>query len=203
MAECVQMDRWYEPPVEFANGLARAARPRLAHQLRVCSVTDQHLHPSPLLGQAVFTRCAGPIGFGKRHTEKRRASSGGVLSAGTGEVHTKRAFGHNTTGLYGMTRHTGLRAKGAVTAGGRTLAGISQDCRFAAVHRHLSAGRRVFARYCVGGVGLCVRDGRRRRRTWNGIAGMKPDGRHRDLGGSGGGTGYRSNPSVRKIGGKG
>ena len=60
--ECVQMDRWYEPPVSFAN-LPRRRTPQLTDCSKV-QHSDQHLYPSPAAQPAgFFTFCAGLSGI--------------------------------------------------------------------------------------------------------------------------------------------
>ncbi|STI62333.1 capsid portal protein [Escherichia coli] len=63
--ECVQMDRWYEPPVSF-DGLARTFRAAVHHSSDCSKVqhSDQHLYPSPAAQPAgFFTFCAGLSGI--------------------------------------------------------------------------------------------------------------------------------------------
>ncbi len=64
--ECVQTDRWYEPPVSF-DGLARNLPRCRASQFTNCGEmqhSDQYLHPSPASQPAgFFTFCAGLSGI--------------------------------------------------------------------------------------------------------------------------------------------
>ncbi len=54
--ECVQMDRWYEPPVSF-DGLARTFRAAVHHSSPIavkCNILTSTYIPHPLLSQQAF-----------------------------------------------------------------------------------------------------------------------------------------------------
>lgn len=54
--ECVQMDRWYEPPVSF-DGLARTFRAAVHHSSPLCNETDKPFHFLPhTFGLSPFPR---------------------------------------------------------------------------------------------------------------------------------------------------
>ena len=56
--ECVQMDRWYEPPVSF-DGLARTFRAAVHHSSPIavkCNILTSTYIPHPLLSQQAFSR---------------------------------------------------------------------------------------------------------------------------------------------------
>ena len=56
--ECVQMDRWYEPPVSF-DGLARTYRAAVHHSSPIavkCNILTSTFIPHPLLSQQAFSR---------------------------------------------------------------------------------------------------------------------------------------------------
>lgn len=56
--ECVQTDRWYEPPVSF-DGLARTFRAAVHHSSPIavkCNILTSTYIPHPLLSQQAFSR---------------------------------------------------------------------------------------------------------------------------------------------------
>ncbi|MWL74814.1 capsid portal protein, partial [Escherichia coli] len=81
--ECVQMDRWYEPPVSFA-GLARTYRAAVHHSSPIAVKRDilrSTYIPHRLLSQQSFTRFVQDyLVFGNAYLEKRTNRLGGVLS---------------------------------------------------------------------------------------------------------------------------
>ncbi|HAH8515972.1 TPA: Presumed portal vertex protein, partial [Escherichia coli] len=72
--ECVQMDRWYEPPVSF-NGLARTFRAAVHHSSPIavkCNILTSTYIPHPLLSQQAFSRFVQDyLVFGNAYLEKR------------------------------------------------------------------------------------------------------------------------------------
>lgn len=81
--ECVQMDRWYEPPVSF-DGLARTYRAAVHHSSPIAvkrDILSSTYIPHPLLSQQAFTRFVQDyLVFGNAYLEKRTNRLGGVLS---------------------------------------------------------------------------------------------------------------------------
>lgn len=81
--ECVQMDRWYEPPVSF-DGLARTYRAAVHHSSPIAvkrNILTSTFIPHPLLSQQAFSRFVQDyLVFGNAYLEKRTNRLGGVLS---------------------------------------------------------------------------------------------------------------------------
>ncbi|EKS6459770.1 phage portal protein [Enterobacter hormaechei] len=81
--ECVQMDRWYEPPVSF-DGLARAYRAAVHHSSPIAvkrDILSSTYIPHRLLSQQAFSRFVQDyLVFGNAYLEKRTNRLGGVLS---------------------------------------------------------------------------------------------------------------------------
>ncbi|HBE6456973.1 TPA: capsid portal protein, partial [Escherichia coli] len=72
--ECVQMDRWYEPPVSF-DGLARTFRAAVHHSSPISvkrDIISSTYIPHRLLSQQAFTRFVQDyLVFGNAYLEKR------------------------------------------------------------------------------------------------------------------------------------
>ncbi len=81
--ECVQMDRWYEPPVSF-DGLARTYRAAVHHSSPIAvkrDILSSTYIPHRLLSQQAFARFVQDyLVFGNAYLEKRTNRLGGVLS---------------------------------------------------------------------------------------------------------------------------
>lgn len=81
--ECVQIDRWYEPPVSFA-GLARTYRAAVHHSSPIAvkrDILSSTFIPHRLLSQQSFARFVQDyLVFGNAYLEKRTNRLGGVLS---------------------------------------------------------------------------------------------------------------------------
>ncbi|EOG5413256.1 phage portal protein [Cronobacter sakazakii] len=81
--ECVQMDRWYEPPVSF-DGLARTYRAAVHHSSPIAvkrDILSSTYIPHRLLSQQAFSRFVQDyLVFGNAYLEKRTNRLGGVLS---------------------------------------------------------------------------------------------------------------------------
>ena len=81
--ECVQMDRWYEPPVSFA-GLARTYRAAVHHSSPIAvkrDILSSTYIPHRLLSQQSFARFVQDyLVFGNAYLEKRTNRLGGVLT---------------------------------------------------------------------------------------------------------------------------
>lgn len=81
--ECVQMDRWYEPPVSF-DGLARTYRAAVHHSSPIAvkrDILSSTYIPHRLLSQQAFSRFVQDyLVFGNAYQEKRTNRLGGVLS---------------------------------------------------------------------------------------------------------------------------
>ena len=81
--ECVQMDRWYEPPVSF-DGLARTSRAAVHHSSPIAvkrDILSSTYIPHRLLSQQAFARFVQDyLAFGNAYLEKRTNRLGGVLS---------------------------------------------------------------------------------------------------------------------------
>lgn len=81
--ECVQMDRWYEPPVSF-DGLARTYRAAVHHSSPIAvkrNILTSTFIPHPLLSQQAFSRFVQDyLVFGNAYLEKRTNRLGGILS---------------------------------------------------------------------------------------------------------------------------
>jgi PBSX family phage portal protein len=80
--ECVQMDRWYEPPISF-DGLARTFRAAVHHSSPIFvkrNILTSTFIPHPLLSQQAFSRFAQDfLVFGNAYLEKRTNKMGGTL----------------------------------------------------------------------------------------------------------------------------
>ncbi len=80
--ECVQMDRWYEPPVSF-DGLARTYRAAVHHSSPIAvkrDILSSTYIPHRLLSQQAFSRFVQDyLVFGNAYLEKRTNRLGGVL----------------------------------------------------------------------------------------------------------------------------
>lgn len=80
--ECVQMDRWYEPPISF-DGLARTFRAAVHHSSPIFvkrNILTSTFIPHPLLSQQAFSRFAQDfLVFGNAYLEKRTNRMGGTL----------------------------------------------------------------------------------------------------------------------------
>ncbi|EWG67856.1 capsid portal protein [Enterobacter asburiae] len=76
--ECVQMDRWYEPPMSF-DGLARTCRAALHHSSPIAvkrNILTITFIPHPLLSQQAFSRFVQDyLVFGNAYLEKRTGSA--------------------------------------------------------------------------------------------------------------------------------
>ncbi|VTM77239.1 phage portal protein, pbsx family [Klebsiella pneumoniae] len=81
--ECVQMDRWYEPPVSF-DGLARTYRAAVHHSSPIAvkrDILSSTYIPHRLLSQQAFARFVQDyLVFGNAYLEKRTNRLGSVLS---------------------------------------------------------------------------------------------------------------------------
>lgn len=100
--ECVQMDRWYEPPVSF-DGLARTYRAAVHHSSPIAvkrDILSSTYIPHRLLSQQAFTRFVQDCTvFGNAYLEKRTNRLGGVLSLEpTTAKYTRRGFTSTPTG---------------------------------------------------------------------------------------------------------
>ncbi|HID7342185.1 TPA: phage portal protein, partial [Klebsiella pneumoniae] len=107
--ECVQMDRWYEPPVSF-DGLARTYRAAVHHSSPIAvkrDILSSTYIPHRLLSQQAFTRFVQDyLVFGNAYLEKRTNRLGGVLSLEpTLAKYTRRGVHLDTYWFlqYGMT----------------------------------------------------------------------------------------------------
>lgn len=77
--ECVQTDRWYEPPVSF-DGLARTFRAAVHHSSPIavkCNILTSTYIPHPLLSQQAFSRFVQDYlvfgnAYGETHKPVRR-----------------------------------------------------------------------------------------------------------------------------------
>ncbi|STQ09168.1 putative phage portal protein [Enterobacter cloacae] len=93
--ECVQMDRWYEPPVSF-DGLARTYRAAVHHSSPIAvkrDILSSTYIPHRLLSQQAFARFVQDyLVFGNAYLEKRTkpARRRSLAGASTGEVYTAR-----------------------------------------------------------------------------------------------------------------
>ena len=81
--ECVQMDKWYEPPVSF-DGLARTYRAAVHHSSPIAvkrDILSSTYIPHRLLSQQAFARFVQDyLVFGNAYLEKRTSRLGDVLS---------------------------------------------------------------------------------------------------------------------------
>ncbi len=107
--ECVQMDRWYEPPVSF-DGLARTYRAAVHHSSPIAvkrNILTSTFIPHPLLSQQAFSRFVQDyLVFGSAYLEKRPNRLGGILSLEPSLAkYTRRGIDLDTYWFvqYGMT----------------------------------------------------------------------------------------------------
>lgn len=107
--ECVQMDRWYEPPVSF-DGLARTYRAAVHHSSPIAvkrNILTSTFIPHPLLSQQAFSRFVQDyLVFGNAYLEKRTNRLGGILSLDASLAkYTRRGVDLDTYWFvqYGMT----------------------------------------------------------------------------------------------------
>ncbi|MBZ3800020.1 phage portal protein [Leclercia adecarboxylata] len=107
--ECVQMDRWYEPPVSF-DGLARTYRAAVHHSSPIAvkrNILTSTFIPHPLLNQQAFSRFVQDyLVFGNAYLEKRTNRLGGILSLESSLAkYTRRGVDLDTYWFvqYGMT----------------------------------------------------------------------------------------------------
>lgn len=107
--ECVQMDRWYEPPVSF-DGLARTYRAAVHHSSPIAvkrNILTSTFIPHPLLSQQAFSRFVQDyLVFGNAYLEKRTNRLGGILSLEPSPAkYTRRGIDLDTYWFvqYGMT----------------------------------------------------------------------------------------------------
>jgi len=107
--ECVQMDRWYEPPVSF-DGLARTYRAAVHHSSPIAvkrNILTSTFIPHPLLSQQAFSRFVQDyLVFGNAYLEKRTNRLGGILSLEPSLAkYTRRGIDLDTYWFvqYGMT----------------------------------------------------------------------------------------------------
>ncbi|WP_315708497.1 phage portal protein [Brenneria uluponensis] len=81
--ECVQMDRWYEPPISF-DGLARTFRAAVHHSSPIFvkrNILTSTFIPHKLLSQQAFSRFVQDyLVFGNAYLEKRTNRLGGILA---------------------------------------------------------------------------------------------------------------------------
>ncbi|WP_302422286.1 phage portal protein [uncultured Citrobacter sp.] len=107
--ECVQMDRWYEPPVSF-DGLARTYRAAVHHSSPIAvkrNILTSTFIPHPLLSQQAFSRFVQDyLVFGNAYLEKRTNRLGSILSLEPSLAkYTRRGLDLDTYWFvqYGMT----------------------------------------------------------------------------------------------------
>ena len=111
--ECVQMDRWYEPPVSF-DGLARTYRAAVHHSSPIAvkrNILTSTFIPHPLLSQQAFSR------FVQDYLEKRTNRLGGILSLEPSLAkYTRRGVDLDTYWFvqYGMTTQPYEFTKGSI-----------------------------------------------------------------------------------------
>jgi PBSX family phage portal protein len=118
--ECVQMDKWYEPPVSF-DGLARTYRAAVHHSSPIAvkrNILTSTFIPHPLLSQQAFSRFVQDyLVFGNAYLEKRTNRLGGVLSLEPSLAkYTRRGIDLNTYWFvqYGMTTQPYEFTKGSI-----------------------------------------------------------------------------------------
>ncbi len=93
--ECVQMDRWYEPPVSF-DGLARTYRAAVHHSSPIAvkrDILSSTYIPHRLLSQQAFSRFVQDyLVFGNAYLEKRtnRHRRRSLAGASLGEIYPPR-----------------------------------------------------------------------------------------------------------------
>jgi len=107
--ECVQLDRWYEPPVSF-DGLARTYRAAVHHSSPIAvkrNILTSTFIPHRLLSQQAFSRFVQDyLVFGNAYLEKRTNRLGGILSLEPSPAkYTRRGVDMDTYWFvqYGMT----------------------------------------------------------------------------------------------------
>ncbi len=118
--ECVQMDRWYEPPVSF-DGLARTYRAAVHHSSPIAvkrDILSSTYIPHRLLSQQAFARFVQDyLVFGNAYLEKRTNRLGGVLSLEPSLAkYTRRGIDLDTYWFvqYGMTTQPYEFTKGSI-----------------------------------------------------------------------------------------
>lgn len=118
--ECVQMDRWYEPPVSF-DGLARTYRAAVHHSSPIAvkrNILTSTFIPHPLLSQQAFSRFVQDyLVFGNAYLEKRTNRLGGILSLEPSPAkYTRRGVDLDTYWFvqYGMTTQPYQFTKGSI-----------------------------------------------------------------------------------------
>ncbi|MGG7935260.1 phage portal protein [Klebsiella aerogenes] len=118
--ECVQMDRWYEPPVSF-DGLARTYRAAVHHSSPIAvkrNILTSTFIPHPLLSQQAFSRFVQDyLVFGNAYLEKRTNRLGGTLSLEPSLAkYTRRGLDLDTYWFvqYGMTTEPYEFTKGSI-----------------------------------------------------------------------------------------
>ncbi|ECH8535774.1 capsid portal protein, partial [Salmonella enterica subsp. enterica] len=118
--ECVQMDRWYEPPVSF-DGLARTYRAAVHHSSPIAvkrNILTSTFIPHPLLSQQAFSRFVQDyLVFGNAYLEKRTNRLGGILSLEPSLAkYTRRGVDLDTYWFvqYGMTTQPYEFTKGSI-----------------------------------------------------------------------------------------
>ncbi|WP_249924879.1 phage portal protein, partial [Escherichia coli] len=118
--ECVQTDRWYEPPVSF-DGLARTFRAAVHHSSPIavkCNILTSTYIPHPLLSQQAFSRFVlDYLVFGNAYLEKRTNRFGEVIALEPALAkYTRRGLDLDTYWFvqYGMTTQPYQFAKGSI-----------------------------------------------------------------------------------------
>lgn len=118
--ECVQMDRWYEPPVSF-DGLARTYRAAVHHSSPIAvkrNILTSTFIPHPLLSQQAFSRFVQDyLVFGNAYLEKRTNRLGGILALEPSLAkYTRRGLDLDTYWFvqYGMTTQPYEFTKGSI-----------------------------------------------------------------------------------------
>ncbi|EEV9038976.1 Presumed portal vertex protein, partial [Escherichia coli] len=118
--ECVQMDRWYEPPVSF-DGLARTFRAAVHHSSPIavkCNILTSTYIPHPLLSQQAFSRFVQDyLVFGNAYLEKRTNRFGEVIALEPALAkYTRRGLDLDTYWFvqYGMTTQPYQFTKGSI-----------------------------------------------------------------------------------------
>lgn len=118
--ECVQTDRWYEPPVSF-DGLARTFRAAVHHSSPIavkCNILISTYIPHPLLSQQAFSRFVQDyLVFGNAYLEKRTNRFGEVIALEPALAkYTRRGLDLDTYWFvqYGMTTQPYQFTKGSI-----------------------------------------------------------------------------------------
>lgn len=118
--ECVQMERWYEPPVSF-DGLARTFRAAVHHSSPIavkCNILTSTYIPHPLLSQQAFSRFVQDyLVFGNAYLEKRTNRFGEVIALEPALAkYTRRGLDLDTYWFvqYGMTTQPYQFTKGSI-----------------------------------------------------------------------------------------